>query len=107
MSSNINNFFFIINFMSNFPTDFFRSWVRLKVLHTLFLKKTMFISSLMRDLNSTYSQVWKQVNELSKIGLLTKTAIGRVIMLSLTEDGEKVGKSIDEMVTVIEAVKLK
>jgi len=91
--------------MTDFPSDFFRSCIRFRVLYTLFKKKTMFISSLMRDLGVTYSQVWKRISELEKAGLLTRTKRGRVIMLTLTDDGEKMGKNVDEIITLLDKLR--
>jgi len=90
---------------NDFPTDFFRSWVRIKALHSLLKNKTMSISSLCRDLGVTYSQLWKRVMELNDSGLIEKEARGRVTLLGLTKEGEKVAQHIEGIIETLEKLK--
>lgn len=92
--------------MKNFPFSFFRSCIVFGILRSLFVnKREMTMSYLARYLDVTYSQLWKQVIELEKLGFLEKKPIGRVAILTLTDDGEKVAEHIDKIVKILEGKK--
>ena len=92
---------------TDFPVGFFRSWVRFLALHSLLTNKAMSISSLMRELGVTYSQLWKRVKELNDMGLIISEPKGRVTMLTLTKDGKKVAEHIDEIIEILRKLEWK
>jgi len=90
--------------MTHFPVEFFRSWVGMKILQTLLVEKKpqINISTLHRKLFVTYSQVWQKVDELMKMGLLTKQINGRDMFVELTPKGRIIAEAVDGIVKVLE-----
>ena len=89
-----------------FPIDFFRSSINFKILHTLAYNEQlndMSITSLTKHMDATYSQIWKRLNDLEKLGLLRKHFVGREKIVTLTPDGTRIAKLIVDIVKILEA----
>jgi DNA-binding MarR family transcriptional regulator len=89
-----------------FPVEFFRSSINFKILHTLAyngqITRKMSITNITKHMNSTYSQIWKRLNDLENLGLLRKSFVGREKIVTLTPRGEKVAQLVIEIVKILE-----
>ena len=78
---------------------FFREKPAMMLVTLLTSTNEHYASSLAKVVDCTYSHIVKILNEMQKAGLITFKKQGRLKVLKLTEKGQKVAQSIDDIRT--------